>query len=189
MRPDFLIICIALVVASARPLAAAELSAVFTGDNFSLNSVLVGEVKEGRSTLSLAALVQALGAPNRTQVQGGATQRITWDEAGIQLETSFNESTPFALLIEFGKPSTADQGVVPSGQFSGILDCLGIKLRGQDRIGSVRSLLTLAKFNREPRPGGAESWSLQLEHWSIYLLFTADGTIDSAVIRVLPDLF
>lgn len=153
-----------------------------------MNGFVVGEVKEDRPVLSLTALTHALGAPNRSQVQGD-TQRITWDDAGVQLEATARESTAFALLFEFNRPDATDQGVIPRGQYQGTFDCVGIKLHSGVQIADLKSLLTAAGFNIESGSTGAESWSLRLEHWAVFLRFSADGKVDSAVMRVLPDIF
>jgi hypothetical protein len=182
------ILCLSFLIVPVRPARGADLSAVFTQDNLSVNAVMVGEVKQNRSVLSLPALVQALGAPSRSQVKGG-TRRISWDEAGIQLEATAQESTPFALFFEFCGANAEDQGVVPSGQYEGTLDCLGIKLHPSVQIANVKSLLASAGFNHESGSTPAESWSIRLEHWAAFLQFSANGELDSAVIRVLPDLF
>jgi hypothetical protein len=182
------IICLSFPIVSVRPARAADLSAVFTQDNLSVNAVMVGEVKQNRSVLSLPALVQALGPPSRSQVKGG-TRRISWDEAGIQLEATAQESTPFALFFEFGGANAENQGVVPSGQYEGTLDCLGIKLHPSVQIAEVKSPLASAGFNHESGSTAAESWSVRLEHWTAFLRFSANGELDSAVIRILPDLF
>jgi len=188
MCPKIWVICISFLIATVGPSQAGDLSAVLTRDNVSLNAVVVGEVKENRSILSLPGLVQALGVPSRTQVQGG-TERITWDEAGIQLEATAPEMTPFALFFAFGRAYAGEQGVVPSGHYGGAFDCLGIKLRAAKRIEDLKSQLAAARFNQGSPSNGKESWSIELEHWTIFLQFNADGTIDSAVVRVRPDMF
>jgi hypothetical protein len=188
MWPKIWMICLSVLCFSVKPTRAADLSAVFTQDSLSVNAIMVGEVKENRSVLSLPALVHALGTPSRSQVQGG-TRRISWDEVGIQLEATAQESTPFALLFEFGGGNAEDQGVVPSGQYEGTLDCLGIKLHSSVQIADVKSLLASAGFNHESESTAAESWSVRLEHWTAFLRFSANGKLDSAVFRILPDLF
>jgi hypothetical protein len=127
-----------------------------------------------------------LGAPDRIETVGH-TRRITWDDAGIQLETTARENAPFATLFQFSKPNITNQGVVPSGQYSGILNCLGIRLRAGELVEDRNGVLASAGFNRESEAKG-ELWSLRLEHWAVFLRFS-DGAIDSVVIRILPDIF
>jgi hypothetical protein len=188
MQLCFWLMCISISVASIEPSKAAELSAVFGNDTVSMNDVVIGEVSEGRARLALPALVQALGTPDRSQVQGH-TRRITWDNEGIQLEATDQESTPFAILFEFAKPHATNQGIIPTEQYRGTFDCLRIKLHSGEQIPDrIRTLAALG-FNKEADSNSAETWSLRLIHWAVYLRFSADGTIDSAVIRVLPDIF
>jgi hypothetical protein len=188
MQSYFWLICILISLESIGPSRAAEHSAVFGNDTLSINGVVIGEVSGGRATLSLPALIQALGPPNRTELQSH-TRRITWDKEGIQLETTDRESTPFAVLFEFGTPNATNQGIIPSGRFRGTFDCLGIKLDAGAQIAERAGVLTAAGFNKEPGSTSAEAWAVRLEHWAVFLRFSAAGTIDSAVIRVLPDIY
>jgi hypothetical protein len=184
----FWLICIAISVASIEPSKATELSAVFGNDTLSMNGVVIGEISEGRARLALPALVQALGTPDRSQVQGH-TRRITWDNEGIQLETTDQESTAFAILFEFAKPDAVNQGIIPAAQYRGTFDCLGIELHPDQPLPDRIRILAAAGFSKESGSNAAETWSVRLEHWAVFLRFSAAGTIDSAVIRVLPDIF
>jgi hypothetical protein len=188
MRLYFWLICMPISLAAVGPSCAADLSAVFSNGSLSLNGTVVGDVSDNRAKLSLPALVQALGSPDRGEVQGH-TRRITWDNEGIQLEATDRESTPFGLLFEFAKPDTANQGIIPTGQYRGTFDCLGIKLYLGDQLPDRVKILTTAGFNREFSPSQAETWSLRLPHWAVFLRFSEAGSIDSAVIRVLPDIY
>jgi hypothetical protein len=188
MRLFFWLVCMSISLASIGPSSPAEEWAVFRNDILSLNGVAVGEVSDERGKLSLPAFVQALGTPNRSEVQGH-TRRITWDTEGIQLEATARESTPFGVLFEYSVPDATNQGVIPNGQFRGTFDCLGIELHpGQPLPNRVR-ILTGAGFNNEYGSNATETWSLRLAHWTLFLLFSTSGSIDSAVIRVVPDIY
>jgi hypothetical protein len=78
MRLFFWLVCMSISLASIGPSSPAEEWAVFRNDILSLNGVAVGEVSDERGKLSLPTFVQALGTPNRSEVQGH-TRRITWD--------------------------------------------------------------------------------------------------------------
>lgn len=182
------IICIPVSFASIGLSTAAEHSAVLGNDTLSMNGVVIGEVSDGRARLSLPALVQALGTPDRSEVQAH-TRRITWDSQGIQLEVTDRESTPFGLLFEYGIPDATSQAIIPNGQFRGTFDCLGVELRPDQPLPDRVRILAAAGFNKESGSNAAETWSVRLEHWAVFLRFSAAGTIDSAVIRVLPDIY
>jgi hypothetical protein len=184
----FGLICMSISVASIERSKAAELSAVFGNDTLSINGVVIGDLSEERSRLALPALVQALGTPDRDQVQGH-TRRITWDNQGIQLEATDQETTPFAILFEFTKPDAANQGIIPTRPYRGTLDCLRIQLNSGEPIADRVKTLAALGFSKEADSNSTETWSLRLIHWAVYLRFSADGTIGSAVIRVLPDIF
>jgi hypothetical protein len=184
-RYRFWCIDILIFLASLPSTGAAERSAVFGNDTLSLNDVLVGEVKNERAQLSLPGFVQILGAPSRTAVHG-QTQRITWDNDGIQLEATNPESTPFAALFNYTAPDAATRGIIPSGSYQGTFDCNGIKLRSGQPLSDQARVLTAAGFAQDPI--SAETWSLRLAHWAVYLRFTR-GVIDSVVIRILPDIY
>ena len=174
-----------ICLASLPSTSAAECTAVFGDETLSLNDVLVGEVKNERAQLSLPGFVQILGAPNRTEVDG-QTQRITWDNDGIQLEATNPGSTPFAALFNYTAPDAATRGIIPSGSCQGTFDCLGIKLRSGQPLSDLARVLTAAGFVKDPT--SAETWSLRLAHWAVYLRFTS-GVIDSVVLRILPDIY
>ena len=184
-RYRFWCVCISTFLASLIAAGAAEHTAVFGNDTLSLNEVVVGEVKDERAQLSLPAFVQILGAPSRTGGQG-QTQRITWDNDGIQLEATNPGSTPFAVLFNYAAPGAASQGITPSGRYQGMFDCIGIKLRSGQPLSDQARMLTAAGFGKDPT--FAEAWSLRLAHWAVYLRF-AGGVIDSVVIRILPDIY
>jgi hypothetical protein len=188
MRSYFWLIWVPIAASAVAPCRAGDLSTVFAKNGLSLNGTVIGGVSDSRAKLSLSALVQALGTPNRTEVHG-QTQRITWDDEGIQLEAMDQESTAFAILFEFATPDATNQGVVPSGNYRGTFDCLGIKLYAGEQIEDRARILIAAGFDKESGSNSVETWSLRLEHWVLYLRFSAAGTIDSAVIRVLPDIF
>jgi hypothetical protein len=178
-------ICIATFLAPLLSAGAAEHTAVFSNDALSLNGVVVGDVKDEHGQLSLPAFVQILGAPTRTAVHG-QTQRITWDNDGIQLEATNPGSAPFAVLFSFTAPDAASQGIIPSGSYQGTFDSLGIKLRSGQPLPDQARVLAAAGFAKDPI--SAETWSLRLAHWAVYLRFT-EGVIDSVVIRILPDIY
>jgi hypothetical protein len=121
----------------------------------------------------------------RTAVQG-QTQRITWDNDGIQLEATNPGSTPFAVLFNYAPPDAASQGITPNGQCQGTFDCIGIKLVSGQPLADQARILTAAGFAKEPT--SADAWSLRQVHWGVYLRFTG-GVIDSVVIRILPDIY
>jgi hypothetical protein len=178
-------VCIAFFLASLLPAGAAEHTAVFANETLSLSDAVVGEVKDGRSLLSLPGLIQILGAPSRTAIHG-QTQRITWDSDGVQLEATNPESTPFAVLFSCTPSDAASQGIVPSAPYNGTLDFMGIRLRSGQSLTDEARVLTGAGFAKDPN--SAQTWSLQLAHWAVYLRFTR-GVIDSVVIRILPDIY
>jgi hypothetical protein len=168
--------------------AGADLSAVFSNAGLKLNGVVAGSIVENRAKLSVAAFTQALGSPSRIRVDGG-TQRLTWDDEGIQLEAIAQESVPFAVLFEFANVDSTNQGLIPNQPYRGTLDCLGIKLDDGQHIADQATFLSTAGFNKDSGSGSGEVWSLRLEHWAVFLRFSASGAIDSAVIRVLPDIY
>jgi hypothetical protein len=167
---------------------ATDLSAVFTNAGLRLNNVEVGNIVNNRANLSAAALMQTLGPPSRIRVDG-RTQRFTWDGEGIQLEAIVPESTPFAVLFEFANPDSANQAVIPSQPYRGTFDCLGISLYAGKQINGQATLLSAAGFNKDSGSACGETWSLRLEHWAVYLEFSSGGVIESAVVRVLPDIY
>jgi hypothetical protein len=184
-RYCFWCIYVLIFLASLPSTGAAECTAVFGTETLSLNNVIVGEVQNERAQLSLAGFVQTLGAPSRTDVHG-QTQRVTWDTDGIQLEATNPESTPFAALFNFTAPDAATRGIIPSGSYQGTFDCIGIKLRSGQPLSDQARVLTAAGFMKDQT--SAETWSLRLTHWAVYLRFTS-GVIDSVVIRILPDIY
>jgi hypothetical protein len=167
---------------------AADLSAVLTNSELTLNKVDAGNVVADRAQLSMAAFTETLGPPTRFRLDG-RTQRFTWDDMGIQLEAIAPESTPFAVLFEFATPNSTNQGVIPSQPYRGTFDCLGISLSVGQRIDEQAKLLSAAGFNKDSGSASGQVWSLRLEHWAVFLQFSASGTIDSAVVRVLPDIY
>jgi hypothetical protein len=167
---------------------AADLSAVFGDAGLKLNDVVAGNTVENRAKLSVAAFTQALGPPSRTRVDG-RTQRITWDDEGIQLEAIAQESVPFAVLFEFANVDSTSQGLIPNQPCRGTLACLGIKLGVGQHITDQETFLSGAGFKKESGSNSGEVWSLQLEHWAVFLRYSSSGVIDSAVIRVLPDIY
>ena len=184
-RYCFWSICIATFLAWLLPTGAAEHTAILGNETLSLNDVVVGEVKNGRAQLSLPGFVQVLGAPSRTDIHG-QTQRITWDNDGIQLEATNPGGAPFAVLFNYTAPDAATQGIIPSGSYQGTFDSIGIKLRSRQPLPDQARVLTAAGFAEDPI--SAETWSLRLAHWAVYLRFTR-GVIDSVVIRILPDIY
>lgn len=168
--------------------SAGDVSAVFTNAGLTLNDVHAGTIVNDRAKLSVAAFTQALGPPSRMRVDG-RTQRITWDDQGIQLEAIAQESVVFAVLFEFANVDSTNQGLIPNQPYRGNLDCLGIRLDAGQQIASQATFLSAAGFNKEAGSASGEVWSLRLEHWAVFLQFSASGAIDSAVIRVLPDVF
>jgi len=167
---------------------AADLSAVFSNAGLKLNGVVAGNIVEDRAKLSVPAFTQALGPPSRSRVDG-RTQRITWDDEGIQLEAIAPEGAPFSVLFEFENVDSTDQGLIPNQVYRGTLDCLGIKLAAGQQIADKVTFLSGAGFDKDSGSAAAEEWSLRLEHWAVFLRFSASGAIDSAVIRVLPDIY
>ena len=176
-----------LSVAGAGRLTAADVSARFAHDTLSLNGIAVGEVNADRAVLSLPAFVQVLGTPTRSRVDGD-TERLTWDTAGIQLEAMSREGVVFAVLFQFTGPDT-NQGIIPSGQYRGTFDCLGVALTAGEQNPDRIKLLSAAGFHQDSGSDSGETWSLRFEYWAVYLRFSAGGTIDSAVIRVQPDIY
>lgn len=170
------------------PARAAEQSAVFGNDTLLLNGVVVGEVSDQRAKFSMPAFVQALGTPNRSE-EHGHTERITWDSEGVQLEATERERAPFAVLFQYAEPDATNQGIIPTEPFRGTFDCLGIKLYLGEQIADRAGILTAAGFRMDSGSSSAETWSVQLKHWAVFLRFSAAGTIDSAVIRVVPDIY
>ena len=188
MRLGASLVTILVFAAAAAQSSAADLSAAFGSEGLRLNGVIAGNIVEDRAKLSVAALTQALGSPSRTRVDG-RTQRITWDDEGIQLEAIAQESVPFAILFEFGNGDSTNQGLIPNQPYRGTLDCLGIKLYAGLQIAGQTTFLSAAGFNKESGSASGELWSLRLEHWAVFLQFSDSGVIDSAVIRVLPDIY
>ena len=182
------LIAILIFAVAVERASAADLSAVLTQAGLTLNDVGVGNVVDDRAKLSVAAFTQTLGPPARVRVDG-RTQRFTWDDEGIQLEAIAPESTAFAVLFEFTTPDSPDQAVKPSQAYRGTFDCLGIPLSAGQRIDDQATPLSSAGFNKESGSASGQRWSLQLQHWAVFLQFSASGTIDSAVIRVLPDIY
>jgi hypothetical protein len=181
----FWCICIVTFLASLLSTDAAEHTAVFGNETLWLSDVVVGEVKDERAQLSLPAFVQVLGAPSRTAVEG-QTQRITWDNDGIQLEATNPGGAPFAVLLNYTAPDAATRGIIPNGSYQGTFDSFGIKLRSSQPLLDGARVLTAAGFAEDPI--SAETWSLRLAHWAVYLRFTR-GVIDSVVVRILPDIY
>jgi hypothetical protein len=188
MRVYTSLVTILIFAAGVVRSSAADLSAVFSDAGLRLNGVVAGNIVEDRAKLSLAAFTQALGPPSRTRVDG-RTQRITWDDEGIQLEAIAQESAPFAVLFEFASVDSTNQGLIPNQPYRGILDCLGTKLDAGQQIASQATSLSAAGFNKNSASASGEVWSLHLEHWAVFLQFSASGAIDSAVIRILPDIY
>jgi len=182
------LIAILVFAVAAERSSAADLSAVLTQTGLTLNSVIVGNVVDDRAKLSVTAFMQAIGPP--TRVRGdGRTQRFTWDDEGIQLEALVPESTLFAILFEFADPDSTDQAVRPSRRYRGTFNCLGIRLTAGQRVDEQATSLSAAGFKKDSGSASGRVWSLRLEHWAVFLQFSASGTIDSAVIRVLPDIY
>lgn len=181
-------IAILIFAVGVEPSSAANVSTVFTNSGLTVNTVSVGKFVDNRAQLSVAGFMQTLGSPTCVRVDG-RTQRFTWDDKGIQLEAIAPESTPFAVLFEFANADSTDQGVVPSQPYRGTLTCLGIRLSVGQRINDQATLLSAAGFKRDFGSASGQVWSLRLEHWAVFLRFSASGTIDSAVIRVLPDVY
>lgn len=173
--------------AAERSLAAAP-SVVLTNFGLTLNNVGVGSVIDDRAELSLSAFMQTLGPPDRSRVDG-RTQRITWDDKGIQLEAIAPESTAFAVLFQFANHDSTNQAVIPSQPYQGTFNCGGVSLSAGERIERQATFLAAAGFNKNSESASGQMWSLRLEHWEVFLQFSAAGTIDSAVVRVLPDLY
>jgi hypothetical protein len=165
-----------------------DLSAIFTQAGLMLNRVGVGQVANGRGQLSVAAFRQVLGPPTRIRVEGH-TQRLSWDDQGIQLEALAPESVPFAVLFEFRNPDSISQAIEPSQPYRGTLDCLGIRLSAGQRNDEQMKSLPAVGFNKDPESSSGQMWSVHLEHWAVFLQFSASETIDSAVIRILPDIY
>ena len=182
------LIAISIFAVMVERSSAADLSSVLTQAGLTLNNASVGNVVDNRAKLSVTALIQTLGPATRVRVDG-RTQRFTWDDEGIQLEAIAPESTPFAILFEFADPDTTDQVVKPSQPYRGTFNCLGIRLSAGQRIDDQASLLSAAGFNKDSGSASGQMWSLRLEHWAVFLRFSASGAIDSAVIRVLPDIY
>jgi len=164
------------------------LSAVLTQAGLTLNNVDVGNIVDDRAKLSVAALTQTLGPPTRVRLDG-RTQRFTWDDEGIQLEAIAPENTAFALLFEFATPDSTGQAIKPSQPYRGALDCLGIRLSAGQRIDDQTTSFSSAGFNKDSGSASGQMWSLRLDHWAVFLQFSATGALDSAVIRVLPDIY
>ncbi|MBV8098207.1 MAG: hypothetical protein JOZ31_03515 [Verrucomicrobia bacterium] len=188
MRLRVALVTFLIFVAAVGRSPAADLSAIFNSAGLKLNDVVAGNIVESRAKLSAAALTQALGPPSRTDVDG-RTQRITWDDEGIQLEAIAQESVPFAVLFEFTNVDSTNQGLIPNQPYRGTLDCLGIKLDAGQHIADQETFLSAAGFKKDSASASGEVWSLHLEHWAVFLRFSASGAIDSAVIRVLPDIY
>jgi hypothetical protein len=150
--------------------------------------VAAGNIIDDRAKLSVAAFTQALGPPGRIRIDG-RTQRFTWDDQGVQLEAIVQESVPFAVLFEFGNTDSTNQGLIPNRPYGGTLDCLGIKLYAGFQIAGQATFLSAAGFNKDSGSASGEVWSVRLEHWAVFLHFSNSGVIDSAVIRVLPDIY
>ena len=182
------LVFILIFAVGVEPSAGADPSAVLTQAGLTLNSVDVGNVVDDRAKLSVAAFMQTLGPPTRVRVDG-RTQRFTWDDEGVQLEAIAPESTPFAVLFEFANPDSTNQAVKPSQPYQGTFNCLGIRLSTGQRIDGQATLLSAAGFNKDSASASGQMWSLRLEHWAVFLQFSATGAIDSAVIRVLPDIY
>jgi hypothetical protein len=181
------LIAISIFAVTVERSSAADLSAVLTQTRLTLNCVSVGAVVDNRAKLSVPAFMQTLGPAARVRVDG-RTQRFTWDDEGIQVEAIAPESTPFAILFEFD-PDATDQAVKPSQTYRGTFNCLGIRLSAGQRIDDQASLLSDAGFNKDSGSASGQMWSLRLEHWAVFVQFSASGVIDSAVIRVLPDIY
>lgn len=188
MRLRASLVTILIFTAGMAPSPAADLSAVFSSEGLRLNGVVAGNIVEDRAKLSVAAFTQALGPTSRMRVDG-RTQRFTWDDDGVQLEAIVQESVPFAVLFEFGSADSINQGLVPNQPFRGTLDCLGIKLYAGLQIAGQATFLSAAGFNKDSGSASGEVWSVRLEHWAVFLHFSDSGVIDSAVIRVLPDIY
>ena len=182
------LITVFIFAAEVERSSAADLSAAFTSDGLTLNSVGVGNVVNDRAELSVPAFMQTLGPPARTLVDG-RTQRLTWDAEGIQLETMAPESIPFAVLFQFGNADSTNQGIIPSQPYRGTFDCLGISLSAGQQIDGQAASLSASGFVRESRSASGETWSRRLEHWVMFIHFSGSGAIDSAVIRILPDIY
>lgn len=188
MRLRASLVIVLIFAAGVARCLAADQSAVFSNAGLRLNGVVAGNIVEDRANLSVAAFMQTLGPPSRTRVDG-RTQRITWDDEGIQLEAIAQESVPFAVLFEFANPDSTNQGLVPSQRYRGTLDCLGIRLYAGQQLAGQATYLSAAGFNKDVGPASGEVWSLHVEHWAVFLRFSNSGVIDSAVIRVLPDIY
>jgi hypothetical protein len=188
MRLSASLVTILIFAAGVARCPAADLSAVFSDAGLKLNGVVIGKIVEDRAKLSVAAFTQALGPPSRTRVDG-RTERMTWDDDGIQLEAIAQESAPFAVLFEFANADATNQGLIPNQPYRGTLDCLGIELAAGQHIAGQETFLSAAGFNKDSGSAAAQEWSLRLEHWAVFLRFSASGAIDSAVIRVLPDIY
>jgi hypothetical protein len=188
MRFRASLVTILIFAAGVARTPAADLSAVFNNTGLRLSGVVVGNIVEDRAKLSVAAFMQALGPPSRMRVDG-RTQRFTWDDEGVQLEAIVQESVPFAVLFEFANVDSTNQGLIPNQPYRGTLDCLGIKLyAGLQTVGQA-TFLSAAGFNKDSGSASGEVWAVRLEHWVVFLHFSNSGVIDSAVIRVLPDIY
>lgn len=181
-------VAILILAAAGERSLAADLSVVLTNFGLTLNNVGVGSVVDDRAELSPSAFMQTLGPPDRSRVDR-RTQRITWDDKGIQLEAIAPEGTAFAVLFQFANHDSTNQAVIPSQPYQGTFKCNGVSLSAGERIEAQATLLAAAGFNKNSESASGQMWSLRLEHWEVFLRFSAAGTIDSAVVRVLPDLY
>jgi hypothetical protein len=188
MRLRALLVTMLIFAAGLARSLAADLAAVFSDVGLKLNGIPAGNIVENRAKLSLAAFTQALGPPTRTRIDG-RTERITWDDVGIQLEAIAQDSVPFAVLFEFANIDSTNQGIIPNQPYRGTLDCLGIKLDAGLHIADQATALSAAGFNKDSGSIPDEVWSLHSENWAVFLRFSSSGAIDSAVIRVLPDIY
>ena len=188
MRVHALLVTIMILAAGIAQSQAADLSAVFSNAGLRVNGAVTGSIVENRAKLSVPAFIQALGPPSGVRVDG-RTQRITWGDAGIQLEAIAQESVAFAVLFQFGTVDSTNQGLIPRQPYRGTLDCFGITLRAGQQIADEATFLSAAGFNKDSGSASGEEWSLRLENWAVFLRFSTSGAIDSAVIRVLPDIY
>ena len=102
-----LLVTILIFAAGGARSSAGDLSAVFTSAGLRISGVVAGNIVEDRAKLSVPAFTQALGPPSRSRVDG-RTQRITWDDAGVQLEAIAQEGAPFAVLFEFANVDSSN---------------------------------------------------------------------------------
>jgi hypothetical protein len=147
MRLRASLVTVVIFAAGAGRAPAADLSAAFNHAGLTLNGVVAGSIVEDRAKLSVAAFTQALGPPSRVRIDG-RTQRINWDDEGIQLEALAQESVLFAVLFQFGNSDSTNQSLLPNQPYRGTLDCLGIKLDAGQQVAGESKFLSAAGFKK-----------------------------------------